>query len=147
MLLDDGGELRERAVHHRAGRLGVEVLAQRGGAHDVNEQDGDLLEGLRRGFVRGRCRQRDDFGAQGGECRIDDRIAEQGALRLKPGDGGFELLPFSGHRVRGYQSRTSHHQYGRRRVAASGALLVGRLGSVQRSPRMSAFFSTTGGNR
>ena len=44
VLLDDRGELRERAFHHHAGRLGVEVLAQLRRAHDVDEQDRDLLE-------------------------------------------------------------------------------------------------------
>ena len=110
MLLNDGGELRERAVHHRAGRLGVELLAQRCRTDDVEEQDGDLLESLRWGFVCGHCRQRGQPGAQRGERRIDDHIAEQGTLGFKPGDGGYELLPFRGHRVRGYQFRTAYRQ-------------------------------------
>ena len=46
VLPDDGRKLRERTVHHRAGLLGVEMLAQVGRADDVEEQDGDLLERL-----------------------------------------------------------------------------------------------------
>jgi hypothetical protein len=42
MRLDDAGETREGAVHHNVGLLGIEVLAQRSGADDVEEQDGDL---------------------------------------------------------------------------------------------------------
>ena len=78
----------------------VEVLVH-DGASDFRlwpgfGQDRNLLERLRWRFVDGRCGERDKLGAQRGERRIDDRIAEQHTLRLKAGDSGFELLPFRG---------------------------------------------------
>ena len=41
--LNDSGELRKGAVHDGVDLLRIEVLAQRGGADDVEEQDSDLL--------------------------------------------------------------------------------------------------------
>ena len=52
--VDDGREARQCAVHHGVDLLGVEVLAQRGGADDVEEQDRDLLQRLGGRLIRSR---------------------------------------------------------------------------------------------
>ena len=82
---DDRGEARQRAVHDRVIVFGVEVLAQRGGAHDVEKQDADLLERLRR-LGSARLAQRSELGASRGSSGVDDRIAKSRALGLQRGD-------------------------------------------------------------
>lgn len=77
--------------------FGVEPLAQCGGADDVEEQHGDLLEGLL-GRAGGRFSHR-EAGPQLSECGVDDGVAEHGALRIEARDQGFELLLWRGHGV------------------------------------------------
>ena len=99
---DDGRELRERTVHHRAGLLGVETLAQVGRADDVEEQNGGLLERLVLERIRGCNRQRGELASERSKRRIDDGIAQHRTLRFQHTDGGFEFLTFARHRGRGY---------------------------------------------
>ena len=94
---DDGGAASERIVHHGADRLRGRGAGQRGGADHVEEQDGDLLEGLGR-FGGASGGQRRELGAQAGNGRIDDGITEQRALRLERLDRGLELLLLGRHR-------------------------------------------------
>jgi hypothetical protein len=103
VLRDDGGELRECAVHHRARRLRIELLRERRGADDVEEQDRRLLEDLHRRVIGRRRFEGNELAAQGNDRRIDHRIAENRALGEEPGDGRFELLPLRGHRVVGIE--------------------------------------------
>ena len=72
------------------------MLAERRGADDVEEQDGDLLEGLR-GIVRVRSRQHRQLRAQRAYARVDDSVTEDAALRLDGRDRGFQLLLLRGH--------------------------------------------------
>ena len=97
MRFDDRGAARERAVDHGVEVFGVELLAQRGRADHVEEQDADLLERLPAGFSRDGRGQAVQLRAQGCECLVDERIAQQHPLRLERTDSGFELLAFSGH--------------------------------------------------
>ena len=46
--LDHGRAARQRVVHHRADRLGIEALGQQGRADHVHEEDADLAQRLRR---------------------------------------------------------------------------------------------------
>jgi len=98
--LDDLGAATQRVVHHGADRFGVEVLAQRGGADDVVEQDADLLE-LLLGFGRRRGHQRGERSPHGAEPGIDNSVAQHGALGLQCGDRAFELLLLCRHRPTG----------------------------------------------
>ena len=69
--------------------LWVQVLAERGGAHDIEEQDGDLLERLRRrGGQRPRERKSGELDTQRSQCGLGNCISEQGALSLERGDSG-----------------------------------------------------------
>lgn len=108
MLLDERRAALQRVVHHGDDGFGVELLAQCGGAHHVDEQDADLPEGSGGlGRRRGRGGERGELGALAGDGHIDDAIAEQGALRIQGGDPGFELLLLGRHWRAGQQCRGS----------------------------------------
>ena len=79
--------------------LGPELLAQVGGADDVDEQDGHLPERL---FGRGRlsCRKRSDLCAQRRQRGLNDGVSEQGTLSLERGDGDLQLFLFCAHAAR-----------------------------------------------
>jgi hypothetical protein len=78
--------------------FGVEVLGERGRAHDVEEQDADLPERLG-GFGGGRRRrsQCGQLGLERRHRRVHHRITEQTALGLQGLDPGLELLLFGRH--------------------------------------------------
>jgi hypothetical protein len=95
---DDAGAARERTVHHGVDVLGVEMLAEPGGADHVEEQDRDLFEALGRGLRdRSRRDQRGEFGAKRRDRCLDYRITEHAPLVFKALDDGFELLLFGRH--------------------------------------------------
>lgn len=78
MPLDDGRAARQGIVHHGADGFGVELLAQRGGAHHVENEDADLLEALR-GFggcwgLGGRGIERGQPGAKAGQHGLDHEM-------------------------------------------------------------------------
>ena len=113
---DDRGAAGEQAVDHRLQVLGIELAGERGRADDVEEQHADMGEAgrLRRRLALERC----ELGAQRRDRRVDDGVAERGALRLQRADRGFEpflferrhssRLPVSGARRRAsalYQGR------------------------------------------
>ncbi len=102
LRLDDGRAARQGVVHRGADGFGVEVLGKRGGAHRVQEQDGDLPEAL---GGRSRC-WRGGQGAQPGACRcqqrFDDSIPQSRALAFKGRYRDFELLLFGRHRHAAY---------------------------------------------
>jgi hypothetical protein len=81
---DDRGAADEQAVDHRLQVLGIELAGERGRADDVEEQHTDMGEAgrLRRRLALERC----ELGAQRRDRRIDDGVAERGALRLERGD-------------------------------------------------------------
>jgi hypothetical protein len=95
-------ETRQRTVHHRVNVLGIEALAQLSGTYDIEKQDGGLPKRLSRRFDGGRSRQGREFGTQGGERRVHERISEGGPLGFEPVDGSFESVPLRGHDGRGF---------------------------------------------
>ena len=90
VALHDGGEALQRAVHHGVDVFRAQLLADGRGADHIDEQYRDLLE-LLHGHRLARA-QRRQLALQRGQGRIDQRVAEQRALRLQAGDGGFKLL-------------------------------------------------------
>ena len=88
----------KRVVHHGADGLGVEVLGERGRADHVQEQDADLLEGLR-GLGRRRGRAVSAASLARAAASSDSTTASPSvdALGFQGGDRGFELL-LLGHR-------------------------------------------------
>ena len=72
--LDDRCEALERGVHDGVDILGIEPPAESRGLHHVREQQRHWLE-LLLGVTKS-----GELGAQGGERRIDYRVAEDGAL-------------------------------------------------------------------
>ena len=74
--LRDGGESRQRAVHERVHVFRVELLAELGGADDVDEEDSGLLQLL----LGGGGLQGGEAGAERGERGVDYRVADDGAL-------------------------------------------------------------------
>ena len=95
--LHDRGEALERAVHHRVDLLGLEMLAHRRGADDVDEQHRHLLELL--AHRRPLRALRGQLAPQRRERRVDDGIAERRPLRFERSDGGGELYLPSRSRV------------------------------------------------
>ena len=96
MFLHQRGQAVQRPVHHFADGLGVQMLAERSGADDVEKQDGDLLQRLRE-IGRVRFREGRQLRAQRAYARVDDSVTQDAALRLDGGDRGFELLLLRGH--------------------------------------------------
>jgi len=79
------GEALERAIHHRVDLLGLQTLADGGGADHVDEQHGHLLELLaRRRPARPQVGQ---LTPQRSECRVDHDIAKHRSLPLERSDG------------------------------------------------------------
>ena len=124
-LLDDAAvrldvlvPAQEVGVDDRADILGVELLGQHGEVDEVGEQDGDELALLGDGPVD----QLGALGEQRPEGRVDDRVAEQAALRLERGDGNVDR--------RQVRHRTD-------RLTASGGRLLGGRG-VRRERRAPA---------
>ena len=91
MQFHDRGEAFERAVHHGMDVLRTQLLTDRCGADDVDEQHRHLLELLLWRLSLPRL-QRREFAPQWGERRIDDRVAENPTLRFERGDGGGDLF-------------------------------------------------------
>ena len=87
---DDRAAAGEHAVHHRGDRLRVEVLAERRRADDVEKEDGDLAQRLRR--LVGRLAQRREPCLQAAQRRVDHLVAELATLRLQRGDARIESL-------------------------------------------------------
>ena len=98
--LDDDRARRERSVHHGVDVFRVEVLAECGGADDVEEQHRHLPQGLpgRSGRRAGGLQpvQRGQALAQRSDHGINRRVAQQRALGFQRGDGAGELLKFGG---------------------------------------------------
>jgi hypothetical protein len=84
--LDDRREALERSIDDGVDILGIEPPAQHCGADHVREQDRHGSELLLRRTESG------EFGSQRGERRVDDGVAQNGALRLQGGDAAFELF-------------------------------------------------------
>ena len=84
------GEALERAVHHGVDVLGLEPLADRRRADDVDEEHRHLLQLLVRRRVVVRL-QRRQLAPQRLERKLDDGVPEHRPLRLERGDGGGEL--------------------------------------------------------
>ena len=97
MRIDDGRAARERAVEHGMDVFRVEVLAQRGGADDVEKQHADLPQCLVGGHCGQRRLQGRELGAQRIHRQVDHRITEQRALRFEASDGGCQRLLFGAH--------------------------------------------------
>jgi hypothetical protein len=87
---DDPTAARQHAVHHRGDRLGVEVLAERGGADHVEKEDADLAERLGR-LLRGLAQRREPS-LQAAQCHVDHLVAELPALCLERDDARLEPL-------------------------------------------------------
>ena len=86
MRFDDRGEALEHTIHDGVDVLGIELPAEPRGLHNVREENRHRLE-----LLLGSAEPVEP-GAQGGERRVDHRVAEDGALRLQGGDGAFELF-------------------------------------------------------
>ena len=93
---------RQRAVDHGVHLFRVQPLAQRGGAHDVQKEDGHLAQRLcGQGWQRG-CAgggQRGQLRAQRGHGGVHHRRTQHRALRLQGLDGGVEFGGGVGHRA------------------------------------------------
>ena len=134
--LRHGGEARERAVHHRVDRLGVELLAHGGGADHVDEQHRHLLQLLCAAAAGGAAAR--PARAQRRQRGVDHRVAEQRALRFERGDRRGQLL-------RAACSWTAFRRpvAVKPRAAASHSNLVARLptaGAAVASPTSSSVF-------
>jgi hypothetical protein len=97
--VDRGGEALERAVHHGVDLLGVQALADRGGAHDIDEQHRHLLELLARQVGLAQRAQAIELAQQRCQRRVDHRTAENRALRLERGDRGGDGGGGVGHQI------------------------------------------------
>jgi hypothetical protein len=73
--LDDGSSARKCPVHHCVGVLRIQVLGERRGADDIEEEDGDLLESLRR-CAGSLCGESSELGAQRSQCDPRHLVAE-----------------------------------------------------------------------
>jgi len=96
MFLHQRSQAVQRPVHHFADGLGIQMLAERSRADDVEKQDGDLLQRLHE-IGRVRFRESSQLRAQRSYARVDDSVTQDTALRLDGGDRGFELLLLRGH--------------------------------------------------
>ncbi|MDQ6629127.1 MAG: hypothetical protein M3Z29_11915, partial [Pseudomonadota bacterium] len=85
LCLDDSRRAGQRVVHDAADLFGVEVLRQSGRADDVEKEDADLSETLRRRDFDGLGRRSADGSepcAGGREQTVDGRVPQYRALRF-----------------------------------------------------------------
>jgi hypothetical protein len=93
VAVDQAREGGQRRVHHALDVLRLEVLAQRGGAHHIEEQHRHLAQRLRGlGFGQARAPR-----TECGQRHLDRLVAQQRALHLQLGDGGVDLVAAVGH--------------------------------------------------
>lgn len=92
---DDRGAALEDVVDHSVHLFGIEMLAERGRADDVKEQNRHLSQDLLGRRARHRMRQPHELLAHRRERCVDDRIAEQGALSLQRGNRRFQRCAFA----------------------------------------------------